>query len=76
MYIEDPDNREYITSVECVGGGGDVLPNMLILSGKQHLEKYFEKNSLDNNVCFAVSDFGYSNDEIGIHWIEHFDKCT
>ena len=34
LYMEDPNNREYITSVECVGGGGDVIPNMLILSGK------------------------------------------
>ena len=22
LYMEDPDNQEYITSVECVGGGG------------------------------------------------------
>lgn len=63
--MEDPDNREYITLVKCVGGKGDILPNMLILNGKQHLE-YFEKNNLDNNVCFAVSDFGYSNNEIRI----------
>ena len=64
--MEDPDNWEYITLVKCVGGKGDVLPNMLILSGKQHLEEYFEKNNLDNNVCFAISDSGYSNNEIEI----------
>ena len=64
--MEDPDNREYITSVESAGIGGDALPNMLILSGKQYLEKYFGKNDLEDNECFAVSDFGYSNDEIGV----------
>ena len=64
--MEDPNNREYITSVEYVSGRGDVIPNMLILSGKQHLKKYFEENDLEDNVCLAVSGFGYFNDEIGV----------
>ena len=39
LYMEDPDNQEYITSFEFVGGGGVILPNMLSLSGKYHQEK-------------------------------------
>lgn len=76
LYLEASDNQEYITSVECVGGDRDVIPNMLILSAKQHLEFFFEENGLENSVSFAVSDSGYSNDEIGIKWLEHFDECT
>lgn len=76
LYMEDPNNREYITSVECVGGRRDVISNMLILSEKQHLEKYFEENNLEDNVYLAVSDSGYSNDEIGVQWLEYFNKCT
>ena len=53
LYMEDPENREYLSSLECVGGGGDVLPNMLILSGKQHLEKWVEENNLDDDVALA-----------------------
>lgn len=74
--MEDPNDREYSTSVECVGGGGDLIPNMLILSEKQQLEKCFEENDLEDNVYLAVSDSGFSNDEIGVQWLEHFDKCT
>ncbi len=66
LYMEDLENCEYLSSLECVGRGGDVLPNMLILIGKQHLKKWFEENNLDNNVAFAVSDSGYSNDEISL----------
>lgn len=72
--MKDPNNWEYIILVEFVKGKGDILPNMLILSGKQYLEKYFEKNDLENNVCFAVSDSGYSNNGIGVRWLEHFSK--
>ena len=64
--MEDPDNREYIILIEYVGGGGDVLPNMLILNGKQYLEKYFAKNDLKDNMCFTISDSGYSNNAIRI----------
>lgn len=46
---------------------------MLILSGKQHLEKHFEENDLEDNVCLAVNDSGYSNNEIGVQWYEYFD---
>ena len=66
LYMEDLKNCEYLSSFEYVGGGGDVLPNMLIRSGKQHLEKWFEENDLDDNVAFAVSDSDYSNDGISL----------
>lgn len=76
LYMEGPENREYLSSLECVGGGGDVPLNMLSLSGEQHLEKWFEENDLDDDVAVAVSDSGYSNDEISLEWLEHFDKHT
>ena len=39
LYMEDPEYYEYLSSIECVDEGRDVLPNMLILSKKHHLEK-------------------------------------
>lgn len=42
---------------------------MLIRSGKQRLEKWFEENDLDNDVAPAVSDSGYSNDEISLELV-------
>ncbi len=47
---------------------------MIILSGKNHLEKFFLQNNLDGKVAMAVSDTGYNNDELSLHWLEHFDK--
>lgn len=47
---------------------------MLILSGKQHFEKYFEEHNLEDNICLAVNDSGYSNNEIGVQWHKYFDK--
>ena len=44
LYQTDADNREYITSIECVGGSGYTLPPMLILAEKQHLSNWFQES--------------------------------
>lgn len=59
--MENPENFEYLNSLEGVGGRGDAIPNMLILSEKQRLEKWFEEYDLEYNVVFAGSDNAYSN---------------
>lgn len=46
----------------CSGGAGDVLPiNADLKWETKHLEKYFEKNNLEENFCSVVNDFGYSS---------------
>ena len=54
LYIEYPDNREYLSSLSVLVEGE--IPNMLILSGKQHLEKWFAGSDLEDNVAFAETD--------------------
>lgn len=76
VVLENPENRDFISSLECVSGDGSVIPNMIILSGKSHLEKFFLYNDLDGKVAIAVSGTGYNNDELSLHWLEHFDKHT
>lgn len=39
------------------------------------MQSYFP-DGLDDNVLTAASDSGYSNDEIHMDWIEHFNACT
>ncbi len=67
VVLEDPDNRDLISSLECFGGDGSVIPSIIILSGKSHLEKFFLQNDLDGKVCMAVSDTGYNDDELSFH---------
>ena len=76
VVLENSGNRDFISSLECVDGDGSVISNMIILSGKSHLEKFFLQNDLDGKVAMAVSDTGYDNDELSLHWLEHFDKHT
>ena len=74
LLMKDPDNRDYITSVESSSGGGRDIPPMIILPGVQIKEKWALENDLDDDILFAVSSTGYSNDDLAIDWLKHFDK--
>ena len=64
VYLSDPNNRESITSVECISRGGEVIPPMVIMAGRVMLEKHFD-NSLKDRTLIAVLDTRYLNDILG-----------
>jgi DDE superfamily endonuclease len=48
---------------------------MLILKASSLLEKWVI-DELNNNMALAYSETGYSNDDINLAWLRHFDKAT
>lgn len=52
--------------MRCIANEKKVLSNMLILSRKQYLEKYFKKNNLKDNLYFVISDSCYFNNKIRV----------
>lgn len=75
VYVDDPDNRELITIIECISATGYHVPPMIIFKGAYHLRKHFD-NDIDDNVLFARSDSGFTNDKLTLSWLKHFDKYT
>ena len=47
---------------------------MLILSGKQTKIKWALENDLDPRILLSTSESGYSNDELAIKWLVHFEE--
>ena len=39
LRMTDPDNWDYIISVECISSGGSVIPPLIIIFGAQVLHK-------------------------------------
>ena len=74
-YLASSNNRDYITVVEVIQGLGEVLPPMVILAATQFLGRWFN-NDIEDNTLFAVSETGYSNDELSLDWVKHFDKYS
>jgi hypothetical protein len=75
VYIDDPANRELVTSTECISAGGFHIPPMITFKGAYHLRKYF-KNDMDGDILWSRSDSGFVNDKLTLKWLQHFDKFT
>ena len=75
IYVDDPENRELVTSTECFSAVGYHVPSMLTFKGAYHLRKYFE-NDLNGDTYFTRSESGFVNDKLIMKWLRHFDKFT
>jgi hypothetical protein len=71
MYFASPENRKSLTMIETISGSGDFLPPYIILEGKRQMCYYF-KDNIDERTMIDFSDTGYSNDAIGLKYLEFF----
>lgn len=62
--------------VEAVSSGGQVIPPMVILSSKLIMERWVTCTELEDNCLLAVSDSGYSNDQLSLDWVKHFEEFS
>lgn len=69
-----PGNREWVTTIECINASGWHLPPFVILSGKLHQASWYR--DLPNDWVIAVSDNGWTTDELGLEWVKHFNRHT
>ncbi|OAQ99520.1 hypothetical protein LLEC1_05927, partial [Akanthomyces lecanii] len=74
-YFSSPENRESATVIEAISAGGSFIPAFVILSGKQHMARWYSKG-LDGKMKISVTSTGYTNDEITFNWLEHFEEHT
>jgi DDE superfamily endonuclease len=75
IYLADPDNRESITVLECISGGGESIAPFILMKGEILMEKHF-MNRLDNNIMIGATLTGFTNDVRTYQWLQHFDKLT
>jgi hypothetical protein len=75
-YLGIPTNRESATAIEAISTSKQYIPAFLILSGAVHLGRWYEIQTLDPDTTLTVSLTGYSNDELSLAWIQHFQKHT
>jgi hypothetical protein len=75
--VTQPGDTEWVTIVECINALGWTLPPMVILAGKVHISTWYDEGTFPGNWKIALSDTGWTNDELGLYWIkEVFDPNT
>jgi hypothetical protein len=65
-------NHDYVTVVECVSPDCNILPFFVILPRKNILEAWPINTDMPYDICISVSDTGYQNDSLCLHWLKLF----
>jgi hypothetical protein len=71
-----PGNREWVTSIAAINAAGWSVPPFLIFAGQYHLSAWYEEADIPRDWAIALSDNGWTNNELGVEWLKHFDTHT
>jgi hypothetical protein len=71
-----PGNREWVSIIQGIGSYGWPLPPFIIFKGQSHLQAWYEESGLPSNWVITLSENGWTTNEIGYEWIQHFNQHT
>jgi hypothetical protein len=71
-----PGNREWATAIVCINSEGQSIPPFLVVQGKNHLASWYTEGGLPQDWVIKPTSNGWTNNETGLEWLEHFDKHT
>jgi hypothetical protein len=71
-----PGDREWVTAIAAINAAGWSVPPFLIFAGQYHLSAWYEEAEIPRDWAIAVSDNGWTNNELGVEWLRHFDAHT
>ena len=73
VYTMDPGNREWVTILECVSGGGRALSPLVIFKGEDVQQQWFQ-GQIDepdfDSWQFCTSQKGWTNNSIALRWLK------
>lgn len=71
-----PGNREWTTVIQGINAYGWAIPPFIVFAAKYHLHAWYEGNDIPQDWPIAVSEKGWTTNEIGVQWLEHFNAYT
>jgi hypothetical protein len=74
--LVQPGNREWVTVIEAVSAEGQSIPPFIIVKGKKHLRSWYEGSTLPVDWVIALSENGWTNNQLGLDWLKHFNEHT
>jgi hypothetical protein len=69
-----PGDREWATLIAGVNSSGYTIPPFVIVAAQMHLESWYRNNPFLSDWVIAVSENGWTTNELGLEWIKHFEK--
>jgi hypothetical protein len=70
-----PGNHEWVTVIESIGTNNYVVPPFVIFKGKIIQQSWVDA-ATDPQMAIAVGENGWTDQELAVKWLKHFDKYT
>jgi hypothetical protein len=74
-FSAQPGNREWVSIIECLSSRGYILPPFVIFEGKR-IQIDWIPDSIASKVKVQVSPNGWTDNQIALEWLKHFDRHT
>ena len=74
--MAQPGNREWVTVIQGINSQGWTVPPFLVVAGQNHLANWYQDRDIPKDWVITLSSNGWTTNEIGLEWINHFDKHT
>jgi hypothetical protein len=71
-----PGNREWVTTIHGISAAGWAIPPFIVFAGQYHLSAWYEGDDIPGDWAISLSDNGWTTNELGIAWLQHFIKHT
>jgi hypothetical protein len=71
-----PGNREWITVIQAINAEGQSIAPFIIGAGQYHLANWYQESHLPGDWVIATSQNGWTNNQLGLEWLKHFDRST
>jgi hypothetical protein len=69
-------NREWITVIQAINAEGQSIPPFIIGAGQYHLANWYRESNLPADWVIATSQNGWTNNQLGLEWLKHFNRST
>ncbi|KAL9563820.1 hypothetical protein ACKAV7_012062 [Fusarium commune] len=74
--LVQPGSREWITVIQAINAEGWAIPPFIIGAGHYHLANWYRESNLPDEWAIATSPNGWTDNELGLEWLKHFDRYT
>jgi len=74
--LVQPGNREWVTVIQGINSQGWAVPPFIVFKGKWHLASWYEKQNFPAGWRIAISENGWTTNEVTLEWLKHFEKFT
>jgi hypothetical protein len=71
-----PGNRVWVMSIAAINAAGLSIPPFLIFAVQYHLSAWYEETEIPRDWVIAISDNGWTTNELGVEWLKHFNAHT